>query len=81
MVAGRPIIVTKGTRSGQITAEENCGLVIDFNKVALKLAILHLSDHPELCEQLGRNALKAALTKYNWEIDQKKLIEIYDFVD
>lgn len=78
MVCGRPIIATKGTRSGQITEEENCGLVIDFTKEALKSAILELAKNLSLREELGKNALQAALNKYNWQIDSAKLIDIYE---
>ena len=77
MVAGRPIIATKGTRSGEITAREKCGLVIDYNKEALRVAIEKLRDDPELRKKLGQNALKAAIEKYNWEIDQRKLLNVY----
>ncbi|MBN1348406.1 glycosyltransferase family 4 protein [candidate division KSB1 bacterium] len=77
MVAGRPIIATKGTRSGEITEIEQCGLIIDFTKEALKQAIVTLRDNPALREKLGRNALRAALNKYNWAVDAKKLIKVY----
>jgi len=77
MVCGRPIICTMGTRSGEITGNEDCGLVVDYTKEALKEAIIELRDSPELCEKLGRNALKAAINKYNWEIEEKKLLSLY----
>jgi len=37
-----------------------------------------LRDDPGLGEQLGRNALQAALTKYNWETQKDKLLAVYD---
>ena len=77
MVAGRPIIATKGTRSGEITAQQKCGLVIDYNKEALKNAIERLRNDSELRKQLGQNALKAAIEKYNWGSDQQKLLNVY----
>jgi glycosyltransferase involved in cell wall biosynthesis len=78
MVCGRPIICTKGTRSGEITEEEKCGLVVEYNKEALKEAIIKLRDNPKLCEELGKNALKAAINKYNWELQEKKLLKLYE---
>jgi len=30
-----------------------------------------------LREKLGRNALKAAVTKYNWQKQEEKLLELY----
>jgi len=77
MVCGRPIICTKGTKSGEITSEEDCGLVVEYDKYSLEKAIIHLRDSPELCEKLGRNALEAAINKYNWEKEEKKLLTLY----
>ena len=77
MVCGRPIICTKGTRSGEITENEKCGLLADFTISSLRKSIIKLRDSPKLCEELGKNALKAALTKYNWEIEEKKLLDLY----
>ncbi len=77
MVTGRPIITTKGTRSGEITENQKCGLVIDYSISALKDAIATLANSPSLCEELGRNALKTALEKYNWSNQKEKLIQLY----
>lgn len=77
MVCGRPIICTKGTYSGELTEQEKVGLTVEHNKEALKKAIAVLRDDPGLREQLGRNALHAALTKYNWEKEEQALLEIY----
>ena len=37
-----------------------------------------LRDNPELRERLGRNALKATITKYNWQKEKEKLIDVYN---
>jgi glycosyltransferase involved in cell wall biosynthesis len=77
MVCGRPIICTRGTYSGELTEQEGVGLAVEYNEQALKEAIIKLRDNPDLREKLGRNALKAAITKYNWKIQEEKLIELY----
>jgi glycosyltransferase involved in cell wall biosynthesis len=81
MVCGRPIICTKGTRSGEITKQYDCGLVIEYTKDALKKAIIQLRDDPNLREKLGKNALQAAITKYNWENEERKLLNMYEKVN
>ena len=78
MVCGRPIICTNGTRSGDVTRQENCGLVIDYKDEALEEAVKKLRDSPDLCESLGRNALKAALNTYNWKNEEEKLQSLYN---
>lgn len=78
MVAGRPIITSKGTYSGDVTKKENVGVEIPFSKENLKEELIKLRDSPKLREELGKNALRKAIEKYNWEKQEEKLIEIYE---
>jgi len=77
MVCGRPQIRSRGTYAGEVTEREEVGLTVEATKEALKEAIIKLRDEPELREKLGRNALRAAITKYNWEREEAKLLELY----
>jgi len=77
MACGRLIICTKGTYSGDFVEREGTGLAVDYSEAALKEAIVSLRDNRELRENLGRNALRAAVTRYNWTNEEKKLLEIY----
>jgi len=78
MVCGRPIISTKGTYSGELTEKTKSGLVIPYTKKDLKAAIIKLRDNPQLREELGKNALKAAILEYNWEKQKSKLVRLYE---
>jgi glycosyltransferase involved in cell wall biosynthesis len=78
MAAGRPVIATKGTYSGNLVEELKMGLAIDFDEKSLKNAIIKLRDDPKLREEFGKNALKAALGEYNWKLQEKKLLNVYD---
>jgi glycosyltransferase involved in cell wall biosynthesis len=80
MVCGRPIICIKGTYSGNMTEELNCGLVVEYSVNAIKDAIIKLRDDPVLCRRLGENGLKAAISRYHWENEKKKLLELYENV-
>lgn len=77
MVCGRPIICSKGVYSGEFTEREDIGLTVEYNEESLRQAIIKLRKDPALRERLGRNALNAALNKYNWQQEKKKLIELY----
>lgn len=77
MVCGRPIICTKGTYSGELTEREEIGLAVYYTEEAIEQAIIKIRDNPELRERLGRNALRAAITKYNWQREEEKLLELY----
>ncbi len=78
MVCGRPIICTRGTHSGDVTDQEEVGLAVEYSVQALREAIITLRDDPALRERLGRNALKAAITGYNWEKEEQKLLKLYE---
>ena len=77
MVTGRPIIVTKGTNAGDIVEQEHCGLAIEYSEEKLAEAIKQLRDNPKLCEELGRNGIRAAKEKYNWDVQKKALLHVY----
>ena len=78
MVCGRPIICTKNTYPGEFTEKQKCGLAIPYTKNDLKQAIIKLRDSPKLREELGRNALNAAIREYNWEKQEEKLLKVYE---
>jgi glycosyltransferase involved in cell wall biosynthesis len=80
MVAGRPIIVTKDTYSGDLIEKLNCGLAVDYTVESLRKALIKLQSNPDLCEELGRNGLKAAISEYNWEKQEEKLLKVYEEV-
>jgi glycosyltransferase involved in cell wall biosynthesis len=77
MVCGRPIICTRGTYSGELTEQEQVGLSVEYSEEALREAIIKLRDDTRLREKLGRKALRAAITKYNWQKQEEKLLELY----
>ena len=77
MVCGRPIICTKNTNPGDLTDKLQCGIIVDYDLTEIKRAIVKLSKNPELCEKLGRNALKAAVDKYNWQKQKNNLLNVY----
>jgi glycosyltransferase involved in cell wall biosynthesis len=77
-VCGRPLIVTKGLYYEKIVVEKNrFGISTEYNKKSLKEAILKLKNDKTLCEELGKNALRAAEKEYNWDKQKEKLLEVY----
>ena len=76
MAAGRPVLATKGTLSGDIVDAERCGLVIPYRVDACKAALVQLRDNPDLQRELGQNALHAAQTTYNWPVQERALLAV-----
>ena len=77
MVCGRPVIITEDTYAGSLTKDLRCGLTVQYNENSLRGAVETLRDNKRLCEELGKNALKAA-SEYNWGKQEKKLLEVYE---
>lgn len=78
MSAGVPVIASNFPLWKQIIEGNNCGLCVDpLNPQAIAEAIDSLVNNPEEAEQMGRNGQKAVYEKYNWNIEEKKLLEFY----
>jgi glycosyltransferase involved in cell wall biosynthesis len=77
MIAGRPIITTQGTHSGDMTIENDCGHIIPFDKGWLKAALINLLAHPDICTRMGKSGLKAAKTTFNWKLDSDRMLKAY----
>jgi len=82
MMCSKPILVNDGTSMVKIVRDEKCGLVVPYGDVeAIKHAILTLKNDPALCKHLGENGRKAYETKYNWNIMEGRLLEVYEKLD
>lgn len=77
MVAGKPVLVTKGTFAGDLVTKEKCGIAIDYTPEAFLDTIKLLKQNRDMCITLGQNGRKAAEEKYNWDIVAKVLIDVY----
>lgn len=77
MVAGRPIISTKFTVSGDITDDYMCGTVVLYSKKHLKYALERLVESPKDCARYGRHALQAAESTHNWKVDSANMLKAY----
>jgi len=78
MMLGKPIIVASGTNMDQIVSVVESGLVVEYDNLhSIELAFEHLSQNPELLEELGGNAREAYDEKYSWKIMQQRLLDLY----
>ena len=77
MSVSNPIIVAKGTWTGQIVEKLNCGLTVKYGSDEVFQAIDELLADKKLYEKLGRNGRKAFEDKYNWQVMEKRLLITY----
>jgi glycosyltransferase involved in cell wall biosynthesis len=78
MSMGKPVIVSDAKPTKRIVQEERCGMVFeDQNAEDLSRMILRLED-ALVREEMGRNGRKAVTTKYNWAVDEERLLKALD---
>lgn len=78
MYAGLPVIVSNFPIWQSIINESGCGISVDPLDVnRISSTIDYLIENSEIAEEMGRRGREAVLEKYNWKIEEEKLINIY----
>lgn len=78
MSAGVPVIASDFPLWKQIIEGNKCGLCVDpLDPEAIAKAIDYLVSNPEEAENMGRNGQRTIYEQYNWDIEEKKLLEFY----
>lgn len=79
MSAGIPVIASDFPLWREIIEGNDCGLLVDpLNPLAIAHAIDYLVSNPEEAQRMGKNGRIAVETKYNWTMEEKKLLAFYD---
>jgi glycosyltransferase involved in cell wall biosynthesis len=78
MAAGIPVIASNFSLWREIVEGNQCGVCVDpLDPKAIGEAIQYLIDHPAQAEQMGKNGRNAVEEKYNWTIEEQKLLVLY----
>ena len=78
MSAGLPIVTSNFPLWRKIVERTQCGLCVDpLNPKAIGMAIQYLIDNPAEAERMGKNGRNAVEDKYNWPIEETKLLDLY----
>ena len=73
-----PLIVPDLGEMGLLVQQENCGLIVPTcDATSIAQAILHLLNNPSKAKEMGQNGHRAFLQRYNWNIEKKKLLNVY----
>jgi glycosyltransferase involved in cell wall biosynthesis len=79
MAAGIPVIASHFPLWKLIIEEAGCGLLVDpQNPQEIAKAITWIMNHPDQAAQMGRRGQQAVLKKYNWAVEEKALMAMYD---
>lgn len=78
MACTRPVIVTNGTYPSEIIKKYECGMAVPYNIDCVIDACDRLEKDKHLYNRLSINGWSASFIKYNWNVQSKKLIKVYD---
>ena len=78
MSAGMPIITSNFPLWAEIVKENGCGLCVDpLKPEQIAIAIEYINSNPKEADNMGKNGKKAVLEKYNWGVEEVKLVNLY----
>ena len=79
MAAGVPVITSNFPEWREIIEGNKCGLCVDpLNPSEIAKAIDYIVTHPAAAQQMGENGFRAVKEQYNWAIEEKKLLALYE---
>ena len=79
MSAGLPVIASHFPLWREIIEGNDCGICVNpLNPEEIAAAIDFLINNPHRAEQMGNNGQQAVLKKYNWSVEEQKLLKFYD---
>ncbi|AKB75713.1 hypothetical protein MSLAZ_2452 [Methanosarcina lacustris Z-7289] len=82
MACSKAVIASDLPAMGKIIKEAKCGLLTDpTDKDKIAENIIYLIENPQESKKMGINGRIAVEKKYNWEIMEKQLIEIYKTIN
>jgi glycosyltransferase involved in cell wall biosynthesis len=78
MAAGIPVISSNFPLWETIVNGNNCGITVDpLNPSEVAKAIDWVINNPIEAEKMGKNGLAAVEKKYNWKIEEAKMLHVY----
>jgi glycosyltransferase involved in cell wall biosynthesis len=78
MSAGIPVIASDFPLWREIVIGNQCGLCVNpMDPAAIAKAIDYLVQHPDEARQMGENGRRAVLERYNWSLEEAKLLAFY----
>lgn len=81
MSAGIPVISSNFKLWKDIIESNKCGICVDPTKPnEIAEAINWIHSNPEEATEMGRNGRLAVEQKYNWQAEEKKLINLYEML-
>ncbi|HLP17740.1 MAG TPA: glycosyltransferase, partial [Bacteroidota bacterium] len=79
MATGRPVVCSRMGIISTVVNETGCGLLVQpDDPQAHAEALIYLLTHPEEAAQMGACGREWVVARYNWSVEEKKLLAFYD---
>jgi len=79
MAAGLPVVASDFSLWQEIVSQANCGLLVDpKDPKSIAKAVQWLLDNSNEAQKMGEAGMNAVKEKYNWELEEKKLLGLYN---
>lgn len=79
MSAGVPVICSNFPLWREIIENNDCGVCVDpLVPSEIASAIDFLAKNPDIVKRMGCNGKKAVQQKFNWAVEERKLLKLYD---
>jgi len=74
-----PSIISNYFYAEKVNDKYNCFVLVNPDNIEeIAKAIVYLLDNPGIAEEMGQNGRRAVLEEYNWSMEEKKLLCIYE---
>ncbi|MFQ6558119.1 glycosyltransferase family 4 protein [Pseudomonas sp. Lb2C1-1] len=78
MCAGLPVIASDFPLWREIIESSKCGVCVDpLDPSKIAEAIDYIVSNPTIAAEMGANGRAAVLSRYNWGVEEKKLLDLY----
>ena len=79
MMEGIPVICSDFLLWRDFIERYHCGICIaKISETEIEHAIRYLKSHPDEARRMGQNGRRAIKEEFNWEIEEKKLLALYN---
>ncbi len=79
MSMGLPVIMSHSDYNDRMMEKYQFGICVDPENIEeIAKAITYLLDNPQAAKQMGENGRKAVKEEFNWGVEEKKLLKLYE---
>jgi glycosyltransferase involved in cell wall biosynthesis len=77
LISGLPAVITPGIQISTEIESAEAGIVVEADPIAFSSALRQVITQPDMQNNLRKNGLHLAKTRYSWDAITKELVEIY----